>query len=94
MEITHNEINRAISEMDAIVSKGQPFAKRNKERQIRAVLREMRNTQTKPPVFKEVKFYTKMWLINQVKTIWKRLAGRPKTKAALLPGPLERRQYV
>ena len=45
MDITHNEINNAISDMEFIVRKGQPFAKANKDRRIRAVLRLMRKEQ-------------------------------------------------
>ena len=62
MEITHNKINGSIRGMESIVSKGQPFAKRNKDKRIRAVLREMRVDQTTIPTLKEVWFYFRMWL--------------------------------
>lgn len=62
MDITHNQINASIAEMERIASKGQPYAKRNKEKQVRAVLREMREKQGQPPLFKDVWCYFKMRL--------------------------------
>ena len=67
MEITHNEINGLISKMEHIVSKGQPFAKRNKNRAIRAVLKDMKSTQTSSPTIKEVWFYFFKWMRNIIK---------------------------
>ena len=62
MEIIHNEINNLINAMQLIVAKGQPFAKRNKERRIRAVLRDMWKTQETPPTVHDILFYVKMWI--------------------------------
>jgi len=61
MKLTHNKINNAIFEMETVVSKGQPFASRNKDRRIRSVLRGMRAEQCKPPTFKDIWFYFKLW---------------------------------
>ncbi len=62
MKITHNKINAAISEMEQVVVKGQRFAKRNKEKRIRHVLRVMRLEQEKPPTLKDLWFYFKVWV--------------------------------
>ncbi len=62
MEITHNELNSHIAEMDRIVGKGQPFAKLNKTREIRTVLSRMRESQTEVPSFREVWFYFGQWV--------------------------------
>ena len=62
MEIIHNDLNQAILSMVTIVAKGQPFAKRNKERRIRATLKDMRERQTLAPQLKDVWFYFKLWL--------------------------------
>ena len=62
MKITHNEINRAIEAMKAIVAKGQPFAKRNKDRRIRGVLRDMEIAQLQVITLQEIWIYVKMWL--------------------------------
>lgn len=62
MQITHNKINNAISTMESIVAKGQPFAKANKDKRIRAVLRDMQADQAIRPKLKEVWFYFRMWL--------------------------------
>ena len=62
MKITHNNLNDAISEMEQIVAKGQRFAKWNKDRRIRAVLRKMRAEQAKGPAFRHLWFYFKMWV--------------------------------
>lgn len=62
MKITHNELNNAISEMEQILAKGQPFAKRNKEKRIREVLRKMRIEQSTDPTLKNIWFYFKMWM--------------------------------
>lgn len=68
MEITHNNLNSSIAEMGIVVSKGQPFAKRNKERRIRAILRTMWEKQDKPPTtFKNVWFYFKLWIKEKFK---------------------------
>jgi len=61
MKITHNKINDAISDMESLVSKGQPFAKRNKERKIRAVLRNMKSEQSKI-ILKDIWCYIKLWI--------------------------------
>jgi len=76
MRIIHNKINLAISEMEEITSKGQPFAKRNKERRIREVLRRMRGEQEVPPGFREVFFYLRMYGISTLHRIWKAITGR------------------
>lgn len=60
--IIHNQISDNIFELENIVAKGQPFAKRNKERHIRAVLRDMRKNQEIPPTVRDLFFYVKMWL--------------------------------
>jgi len=62
MDITHNKINDAILDMQFIVAKGQQGAKYNKNRRIRAVLRNMRDNQAVPPTLKDVWFYFKMWI--------------------------------
>ena len=62
MEITHNNLNGAIDSMNLIVAKGQPFAKRNKDRRIRSTLRQMGAEQAKPITFKEVWFYFRLWI--------------------------------
>lgn len=41
-------INIKIEELETVVSKGQPFAKRNKEWRIRRILHEMRTLQARP----------------------------------------------
>jgi len=72
MDTTHNEINRAISDMEFNVRKGQRFAKTNKYRQIRATLRDMRQQQAMGPTFKDIWSYFKIWLINKFKQLDKR----------------------
>ncbi len=67
MEIIHNNLNGSIGEMEQVVSKGQPFAKRNKERRIRAILRTMWEEQHKPPTFDNVWFYFKLWAKEKLK---------------------------
>lgn len=62
MELTHNKINNAISFIEGVVAKGQPFAKRNKERRIRAALGWMRKEQEDPITLAEVWFYFVRWL--------------------------------
>lgn len=62
MEITHNKLNNYILEMEQVVAKGQPFAKRNKERRVRQVLRQMRVEQDSQISFSDVIFYFFMWL--------------------------------
>lgn len=62
MDITHNQINASIAEMERIRAKGQPYAKANKERQVRAVLRKMRVDQAKTILFGEVWGYFKQWV--------------------------------
>ena len=62
MEITHNEINNLISKMEQILLKGQPFAKRNKERRIRKILVDMRLSQNGSLTIKDVWFYFKKWM--------------------------------
>ena len=64
MEATHNNLNDAIAEMERITDKGQPFAKRNKVRQIRAVLRDMRMEQRRPPVLKDAWAYFVLWMFT------------------------------
>ena len=66
MDITHNQINASIAEMEHISAKGQPYAKRNKERRVRAVLRQMREDQRQVPFLKEVWFYFWLWLRRQM----------------------------
>ena len=73
MNITHNQINNAILTMEAIVSKGQPFAKHNKDRRIRAVLRDMRKSQGTPPMLRDVWFYVKMWVVSKIKELNRKL---------------------
>ena len=68
MEITHNNLNGAIQDMEVVVNKGQPFAKRNKERRIRAILREMKAEQTKPITLRDVWFYVKFWGAKKIKS--------------------------
>lgn len=72
MDITHNAINNAILDMEVIVAKGQPFAKANKDRRIRAVLREMRKQQHIPPALKDLWIYLKMWLVAKSKNIYRK----------------------
>ena len=80
MDITHNKINSAISEMENVVSKGQPFAKANKERHIRAVLRTMLSEQLKPPTIKEIWFYFRMWSIFIIrKETWTKVLNKKET---------------
>jgi hypothetical protein len=64
MDITHNQINGSIDAIEVLVAKGQPYAKANKERQGRAVLRDMREKQSQPPLFKDIWLYFKMWVRN------------------------------
>ena len=66
MDTTHNHFNYSIDAIEKIVSKGQPFAKANKDRKIRNILRDMRAKQKIPPSFKEVLFYFKEWLLQRV----------------------------
>ena len=54
MIITHNEINRYITELGAVVSKGSLGAKHNKHRRIRQILRDMVETQSQRPTFREI----------------------------------------
>ncbi len=69
MDITHNKINNAIAEMERLVSKGQTYSKWNKERQLRAVLRDMRVQQKIPLVFREVCFYFWLWVKAKIKKV-------------------------
>jgi len=62
MNLIHNRINDLILNMENIVAKGVPFAKRNKDRRIRATLKDMRIVQSKPPLFKDFWFYFKQRL--------------------------------
>ena len=64
MEITHNKLNNANSLMEGIVAKGQPFAKRNKDRRLRATLGWMKKTQEDPITFSEVWFYFRLWITS------------------------------
>jgi hypothetical protein len=48
--------------MQFIVAKGQQGAKYNKNRRIRAVLRDMQENMAVPPALKDVWFYFKMWI--------------------------------
>ena len=64
MEATHNNLNDAITEMERLVDKGQPLSKRNKVREIRATLRDMRMEQRRPPVLKDVWVYFILWLFT------------------------------
>ena len=73
MDITHNEINNAISGMEFIVRKGQPFAKANKDRRIRAVLRLMRKEQGTAPTARDIGTYIKIWVINKIKELNRKL---------------------
>ena len=61
MDLIHNSLNDSIWNMEQVVNKGQPFAKRNKDRRIREILRTMRAEQDKPPLFNNVWFYFKLW---------------------------------
>ena len=70
MDITHNNINELISTITRVVSKGQPFASRNKDRRIRGLLRDVEYNQSMPPSLKEVWFYFKMWIIGMGCRIW------------------------
>lgn len=76
MDITHNEINNAILNMELLVAKGQPFAKANKERQIRAVLRDMRKQQGISPTVRDIWAYIKIWVISKLKGLDRRFKGR------------------
>jgi len=71
VKITHNNLNDAISEMEDAVKKGQMFAKRNKDRRIRYILRVMRAEQAKAPAFRDVWYYFKIWL-----TMWLTIKAR------------------
>ena len=73
MDTTHNEMNSAISEMELNVRKGQRFAKHNKYRQVRATLFDMRKQQAIPPTVKDLWGYVKMWVINKVKELKRKL---------------------
>lgn len=73
MDTTHNEFNKAISDMEFNVRKGQPFAKHNKYRQVRATLRDMRQQQAITPTARDIWGYVKMWLINTIKRLNRRL---------------------
>ena len=73
MDITHNEINRAISDMEFNVRKGQRFAKTNKYRQVRATLRDMRKQQEIPPTVRDLWGYFKIWVVTGVKRVNRRL---------------------
>lgn len=64
MFTTHNKIDKAIEAMEEVVAKGQPFAKANKDRRIREILRWMRIEQERPVLLKEVWFYFKRWLFK------------------------------
>ncbi len=62
MELIHDKLNHSVETLKSIVRKGVPFAKRDKDRRIRAVLRDMELKQVEPPKFKDVWFYFKSWL--------------------------------
>ena len=66
MELTHNKLNELVGTMEQVVSKGVPFAKRNKDRRIRATLRAMRREQETPLQFKDIWFCFKQWLTNRL----------------------------
>ena len=66
MNVTHNNINEAIAEMEAITEKGQRFVKSNRDRKIRSVLRDMRIEQRKAITLKDIWFYFKLWLSIKV----------------------------
>lgn len=65
--ITHNKLNETIEKLTGVTKKGQPWAKKNKERIIRGFIREMRRDQAKDIVLKEVFFYFWMWLKSKFK---------------------------
>lgn len=67
MRVTHNKLNEAIVDMEFIVRKGQPFAKANKDRNIRAALRWMRREQAKAITLEEVLFYFWLWIKSKFK---------------------------
>jgi len=66
MNVTHNKINEAIAEMEAITEKGQCFVKSSRDRKIRSVLRDMRIEQRRAPALKDVWSYFKIWLSIKV----------------------------
>jgi len=68
MRITHNRLNEVIEKLTGVTKKGQPWAKKNKERIIRGFIREMMREQKKPPTLIEIGFYLWMWIKWQ---IWK-----------------------
>ena len=67
--ITHNKLNATIEKLTGVTKKGQPWAKKNKERIIRGFIREMERDQKKPPTLKEVLFYFWMWLTSKFKYV-------------------------
>jgi len=69
MIVTHNKLNETIEKLTGVTKKGQPWAKKNKERIIRGFIREMRRDQKKPPTLKEVLFYFWMWIKSKFKYV-------------------------
>ena len=68
MDLIHKRLNNLVGDMEQVVRKGVPFAKRNKDRRVRAILRSMRAKQAEPPKFADVWFYFRSWLTAKV---WK-----------------------
>ena len=77
MIITHNKLNATIEKLTGVTKKGQPWAKKNKERIIRGFIREMERDQKKPPALKEVLFYFWMWLKSKFKFTHRHHQGDP-----------------
>ena len=66
MMITHNKLNATIEKLTGVTKKGQPWAKKHKERIIRSLIREMKRDQAKPPTLKEVLFYFWLWIKSKL----------------------------
>ena len=69
MKVTHNKLNEVIGKLTRLTKKGQPWAKKHKERMIRSYIREMERNQAKTIKLKEVLFYFWVWLKGTLTTV-------------------------
>jgi len=65
--------SKTLDNIEKIVVKGQPFAKRNKERKIRAELRDLRILESNV-LFADVWDIFKAWVVKRINII-RRLTG-------------------
>lgn len=66
MIITHNNLNRDLERLMEITEKGQPWAKKHKERMIRYTIRKMIREQEGPITLVEVGFYLWKWIKDNI----------------------------